>query len=67
MLLLDAHLGYLLIALAVLAVALGITAHVLAARLLLGLDRPPANDPVYRRACRTPARRAGRGRLTLAA
>ena len=50
--LLDAHLGSILLALALLAMVLGIAANVLAARLLLGAGQA-SNDPVFRRAYRT--------------
>jgi hypothetical protein len=66
---LDAHAGTLLVVFAVLAVAFGVTAQVLAVRLLLG-HAQPANDEVYRRSFRirprTPRQIArGRGRLYL--
>jgi hypothetical protein len=66
MALLDAHLGSILIALALLAVVLGIAAQVLAARLLLRAGQA-SNDPVFRRSHSVRPARVGRGRLRLAA
>ena len=65
---LETHLGAILVAICAVAMALGILASVLAARLMLALDNA-ANDPVYRRSYRTPVRRArgSRARLHLAA
>ena len=62
--LLDAYLGHLLIAICVLAVVLGITASLLAARLMLAMDNA-ANDPVYRKSHRTrnPRTRHGPARV----
>ena len=48
---LDAHATTLLVIFAVLAVTLGLAAHLLAIRLLLVRDQP-ANDEVYRRSFR---------------
>lgn len=65
---LETHLGSVLVAIAALAVVLGVAANLVAARLLLGLGRA-ANDPVYRRTYRTPVRRTpgSRAHLHLAA
>ncbi len=57
--LLDALAGILPALLGGLAVALGVASKVLAARLLLSLDRA-ANDPVFRRSYRTRIRREER-------
>ncbi len=64
---LDAHASTILVIFAVLAVTLGLAAHVLAIRLLLVRDKP-ANDEVYRRSFRVRPRRdaAARVRLFLA-
>ena len=67
---LDAHAGTLFVVIAVLAVTLGLTAHVLAIRLLLGRAQP-ANDVVFSRSVRTRPRTPwlvsrARGRLYLA-
>ena len=66
MTLIEAHLGYLLIAISAVAVVLGITASVLAARLMLAMDRA-ANDPVFRssHSTRRPRTRTGRARVYL--
>lgn len=66
---LDAHAGTVLVVFAIFAIALGLAAHVLAIRLLLRGGQP-ANDEVFRRACRTRARTVkqvvrGRGHLYL--
>jgi len=64
--LMEAHLGYLLIAISAVAVVLGVAASVLAARLMLELDKP-ANDPVYRHThrIRKPRTRNGPARVYL--
>ncbi len=62
---LETHLGAILVAICAVAMALGILASVLAARLMLALDNAAANDPVYRRSYRTPIRRARRSRAHL--
>lgn len=64
--LVEAHLGYLLIAISAIAVVLGLAATVLAARLMLAMDKA-ANDPVFRSSHRTrrPRTRTGPARVYL--
>lgn len=61
---LDAHAGTILVIFALLALTLGLTAHVLAIRLLLVRDKP-ANDEIYRRSCRIRPRRDAAARVRL--
>ncbi len=64
---LDAYLVHLLCAAGIFAALLGITAKVIAVRLLVELNRPAANDAVYSRSHRArPHRVAERPRLRLA-